>query len=153
MTELLGAKCISRKCWAIYSSHELLQIEIVYKSDSQFVYRGTVGAICRTRKNKSPIFRSPAREPGIQKLAKSYSLWSPGTYNFINFNFLCRGAPVLKKPNSEMLFIWSFCPPPYVIDIGTILFALFSTSVCKTYVKKTNWRMLNFLDMSSLKFK
>jgi hypothetical protein len=82
-----------------------------------------------------------------------YSLWSAGTYNFINFNFLCRGAPVLKKTNSGMLFISSFCPPPYVTDTGTILFSLFSTSVCKTYVKKTNSRMLNFWDTSSLKFK
>jgi hypothetical protein len=82
-----------------------------------------------------------------------YSLWSARTYNFINFNFLCRGAPVLKKTNSGMLFISSFCPPPYVTDTGTILFSLLSTSVCKTYVKKTNSRMLNFWDTSSLKFK
>jgi hypothetical protein len=82
-----------------------------------------------------------------------YSLLSAGTYNFIHFNFLCRGAPVLNKTNSGMLFISSFCPPPYVTDTGTILFALFSTSVCKTYVKKTNSRMLNFWYTSSLKFK
>ena len=82
-----------------------------------------------------------------------YSLWSAGTYNFINFNFLCWGAPALKKTNSGMLFILFFCPPPYVTDTGTILFSLFSTSVCKTYVKKTNLWMLNFSDTSSLKFK
>jgi hypothetical protein len=52
-----------------------------------------------------------------------------------------------------MLFISFFCPPPYVTDTGTIPFALFSTSVCKTYVKKTNPRMLNFWDTRSLKFK
>jgi hypothetical protein len=52
-----------------------------------------------------------------------------------------------------MLFISSFYPPPYVTDTGTIPFSLFSTSVCKTYVKKTNSWMLNFWDMSSLKFK
>jgi hypothetical protein len=82
-----------------------------------------------------------------------YSLWFARTYNFINFNFLCRGAPVLKKTNLGMLFISFFFPPPYVTDTDTILFSLFSTIVCKTYVKKTNPRMLNFWDTSSLKFK
>ena len=82
-----------------------------------------------------------------------YSLWSAGTYNFINFNFLCRGAPNLKKTNLGIIFISSFCPPPYVTDTGTIPFSLFFTSICKTYVKKTNLRMLNFWDTSFLKFK
>jgi hypothetical protein len=67
-----------------------------------------------------------------------YSLCSPGTYNLIHFNFFYPEAPVLKKTNSEMLFIWSSCPPPYVTDIGTIFFVHLSTTVCKTYVKKTN---------------
>jgi len=51
-----------------------------------------------------------------------------------------------------MLFILAFITPPYVTNTGTT-FSLFSTSVCKTYVKKTNSRMMNFWDTSSLKFK
>ena len=82
-----------------------------------------------------------------------YNLCTPGTYNLINFYFLCPGAPVLKKTNSGMLFIWSSFPPPCVIDIGTIFFVHIPTTVCKIYVKKSNSRLFNFWDTSPLKFK
>jgi hypothetical protein len=82
-----------------------------------------------------------------------YNLCSPGTYSLIHSNFLYPRAPILKKTNSGMLFIWSSCPPLYVTDIGTIFFVHFPTTVCKTYVKKNNSQMLNFWDMSPLKLK
>jgi hypothetical protein len=40
------------------------------KSGCQFVYRGSVGAICRTRNNRYSIFSPPGREPAIQKVPK-----------------------------------------------------------------------------------
>ena len=45
-------------------------------SACQFVYRKTLGAICRTQNNKDPIFSPPGREPAIQKVAK-YGMRDP----------------------------------------------------------------------------
>ena len=46
-----------------------------------------------------------------------YNLWSPGTFIFINFNFFCPWALVLRKANSTMLFF----------------FVLFSTKLCNRH--------------------
>jgi hypothetical protein len=46
------------------------------KSACQFVYRGTLGAICRTQSNRGPFLSPPAREPTIQKVAK-YGMRDP----------------------------------------------------------------------------
>ena len=51
----------------------------------QFVYRRTLGVICRTWNNRGPIFSPSAREPAIQKVAKYgmrdpymlYKIWYP----------------------------------------------------------------------------
>ena len=40
------------------------------KSSCQFVYRGSVGVICRTQNNRYSIFSLLGREPAIQKLYK-----------------------------------------------------------------------------------
>ena len=56
--------------------HEALKIQIVRKSACQFVYRGTLGAICKTQSNRGPFLSSPAREPAIQKVAK-YGMRDP----------------------------------------------------------------------------
>jgi hypothetical protein len=40
------------------------------KSACQFVYRGTLGATCRTQNNRGPILSPPAREPTIQNVGK-----------------------------------------------------------------------------------
>jgi hypothetical protein len=39
-------------------------------SRCQFVYRGTVGAICRARNNRYSIFSPPGRERAKQKVPK-----------------------------------------------------------------------------------
>jgi hypothetical protein len=40
------------------------------ESTCQFVYRGSLGAICRRRNNRDSLFEAPGREPTIQKLPK-----------------------------------------------------------------------------------
>ena len=42
----------------------------VHKSACQFVYRGSLGAICRTQNNRYSIFSPPGCEPTIQKVPK-----------------------------------------------------------------------------------
>jgi hypothetical protein len=46
------------------------------KSACQFVYRGSLGAICRTQNNRGSIFSPPGREPAIQKVPK-YGMRDP----------------------------------------------------------------------------
>jgi hypothetical protein len=40
------------------------------QSNGQFVYRGTLGVVCRSRNNGSAILSPPVREPAIEKVAK-----------------------------------------------------------------------------------
>jgi hypothetical protein len=40
------------------------------QSSGQFVYRGTLGTVCRPRNIGSAIVRPPVREPAIEKVAK-----------------------------------------------------------------------------------
>ena len=47
--------------------HEPLQIQILRKFDCQYVYRGTLGAICRPRNNQCPICSLSIRQPAIHK--------------------------------------------------------------------------------------
>jgi hypothetical protein len=47
--------------------HERLQLQVIRKSDCQYVYRGTLGAICRPRNNRCPICSPPVRQPAIHK--------------------------------------------------------------------------------------
>jgi hypothetical protein len=42
----------------------------VHKPACKFVYRGSVGAICRTQNNRYLIFSPPGRQPAIQKVPK-----------------------------------------------------------------------------------
>jgi hypothetical protein len=42
----------------------------VHKFAYQFVYRGTLGSICRIQSNRGPVLSPPDREPTIQKVAK-----------------------------------------------------------------------------------
>jgi hypothetical protein len=42
----------------------------------QFVYRGTLGAICRIQSNRGPTLSPPDREPAIEKVAK-YEMRDP----------------------------------------------------------------------------
>jgi hypothetical protein len=56
-----------------------LKIKIVCKSACQFVYHGTVGALCRPWNNRRPIFSPPTRQPTIQKLPK-YGIRAPCKY-------------------------------------------------------------------------
>jgi hypothetical protein len=42
----------------------------VRKFTCQFVYRGTLGAICRIQSSRGPILSPPDRETTIQKVAK-----------------------------------------------------------------------------------
>jgi hypothetical protein len=51
------------------SSHTLYR-DYVHKSTCQFVYRGSLGGICRRANNRDSIFGPPGREPAIQKLPK-----------------------------------------------------------------------------------
>jgi len=41
-----------------------------YKSACLFVYRESVGAICRTQNSRGSIFSPPGREPVIEKVPK-----------------------------------------------------------------------------------
>ena len=56
------------------SFHTLFR-DYVHKSVCQFVYRGSVGAICRIQNSRYLIFSPPAREPAIQKSAQ---VWNEG---------------------------------------------------------------------------
>jgi hypothetical protein len=40
------------------------------RSSCQFIYHGSLGAICRTQNNRDSIFSLPDREPAIQKVPK-----------------------------------------------------------------------------------
>jgi len=51
-------------------SFHTLYRDYVQKPACKFVYRGSVGAICRTRNNRYLIFSPPSREPAIQKVPK-----------------------------------------------------------------------------------
>jgi hypothetical protein len=46
------------------------------KSACQFVYRRSLGAICRRQNNRGSIFSPPGREPAIQKVPK-YGMRDP----------------------------------------------------------------------------
>ena len=50
--------------------------DYVQKPACKFVYRGSVGAICRTENNRYLIFSLPSREPAIQKVPK-YGMRNP----------------------------------------------------------------------------
>jgi hypothetical protein len=51
------------------SFHTLLR-DCVHKYACQFVYRGSLGAICGTRNSRYLIFSLPGRKPAIQKVSK-----------------------------------------------------------------------------------
>jgi hypothetical protein len=57
------------------SFHTLFR-DYVHKSACQFVYRGSLGAICGTQNNRYLIFSLPGREPAIQKVSK-YGMRDP----------------------------------------------------------------------------
>jgi hypothetical protein len=51
------------------SFHNFYRI-YVHNPMCKFVYRGSVGAICRTQNNRYLIFSPPGRQPAIQKVPK-----------------------------------------------------------------------------------
>jgi hypothetical protein len=57
------------------SFHSLYR-DNVHKFACQLVYRGSLGAICRTQNNRYLIFILPGREPAIQKVPK-YGMRDP----------------------------------------------------------------------------
>jgi hypothetical protein len=57
-------------------SFHTLYRDYVHKSACKFVYRGSVGAICRTQNNRYLIFSPPGCEPAIQKMPK-YGMRNP----------------------------------------------------------------------------
>jgi len=64
-------------------------IQPSHKFACQFIYRGTLGAICRTWNNRGSILSPLAREPAIQKVAKyrmrdPYMLYKISCPYFIN---------------------------------------------------------------------
>ena len=78
----------------ILHQHEALKIQIVCKSACQFVYRRTLGAICRTRNNKGPILSPPTWEPAIQTVTKygmraAYMLYKISCPYFIKVHIWC----------------------------------------------------------------
>jgi hypothetical protein len=62
--------------WKTWNNRSAMLSQPVRKSACQFVYRGTLGAICRIQSNRGPILSPPAREPAIQKVAK-YGMRDP----------------------------------------------------------------------------
>jgi hypothetical protein len=59
------------------------------ESTCQFVYRGSLGAICRRQNNRDSIFGPPGRQPAIQKLPK-YGIRDPHMLYKISFHTLYR---------------------------------------------------------------
>jgi hypothetical protein len=59
------------------------------KSTNQFVYHGSLGAICRRRNKRDSIFSVPIWEPAIQKLPK-YGMRDPHMLYKISFHTLYR---------------------------------------------------------------
>ena len=57
-------------------SFHTLYRDYVQKSMCQFVYLGSLGAICRTQNNRCLIFSPPGLEPVIQKVLK-YGMRDP----------------------------------------------------------------------------
>jgi hypothetical protein len=62
--------------WKTQNNRSAMLSEPVRKFACQFVYRGTLGAICRIQSNRGPVLSPPDREPVIQKVAK-YGMRDP----------------------------------------------------------------------------
>jgi len=69
-------------------SHSILYRGYVHKPVCKFVYRGSVGAICRTQNNRYLIFSPPGRQPAIQKVPKYGMRTLHMFYNNTNEKFI-----------------------------------------------------------------
>jgi hypothetical protein len=56
--------------WSTQGNRSAMLSQPVCNSSYQFLYRGSLGAICRTQNNTDSIFSLEDREPAIQKIPK-----------------------------------------------------------------------------------
>jgi hypothetical protein len=116
-------------------SFHILYTNYVHRSTCQFVYRGSVGAICRIQNNRYLIFSPPAREPAIQKSAQ---VWNEGCTYVLEKKMQCLSKnPMVTRVNLYVTEI-----PVLFVGQGTIE-TLFST--CHT----ANLRSKNCLNMET----
>ena len=69
--------------------------EATRKSSYQFVYRKSLGAICRTQNNRDSIFSPLGREPVIKKVPK-YGMRDLHMLYKISFHTLYRLCPQVR---------------------------------------------------------
>ena len=78
--------------------HEWLQLQVIHKSDCQYVYRETLGAICRPQKNRCPICSPPVWQPAIHKFQIVRKTPSQFVYRG-TLNAICR-----RQNNTSTIF-------------------------------------------------
>jgi len=97
---MLNLKFISDRYETIKVKCSANQTDSTY----QFVYHGSLGAICKRQNNRDSIFGAPTREPAIQKMPK-YGMRDPHMLYKITFHTLYRDY--VQKSACQFVYLGS----------------------------------------------
>jgi hypothetical protein len=89
----------------LFGGHRTIEVQCsARKSASQFLYRASLGTICKTQSNRGPLLSPPAREPAIQRLYMLPFAMLPESLHKITLSILSHfpAIPQIYKPSAEL---------------------------------------------------